>query len=71
MIFFEENGKGFANRSALCYKLFSLGQIPKWSKGADCKSAGYRLRGFKSLSAHHSDEVCQRGCLAQGLRKLN
>ena len=29
------------------------GQIPKWPTGADCKSAGLRLRWFESSSAHH------------------
>ena len=29
------------------------GEIPKWPKGADCKSAGERLRRFKSSSPHH------------------
>src|SRR5439155_20050351 len=30
-----------------------FGEIPKWPKGADCKSAGKRLRGFKSSPPHH------------------
>src|SRR6266850_4718127 len=30
-----------------------LGEVPKWPKGADCKSAGKRLRGFKSSPPHH------------------
>jgi hypothetical protein len=29
------------------------GEVPEWLKGADCKSAGYGLRGFESLSHHH------------------
>src|SRR5262245_14319835 len=33
------------------------GEIPKWPKGADCKSAGGRLRGFKSSSPHHLPEA--------------
>src|SRR3972149_810855 len=37
------------------------GEIPKWPKGADCKSAGARLRGFKSSSPHHL-----RGCRGGG-----
>lgn len=28
------------------------GQVGKWSKRADCKSVGCRLRGFESLPAH-------------------
>ncbi len=30
-----------------------FGEVPKWPKGADCKSAGARLRGFKSSPPHH------------------
>ena len=30
-----------------------FGEVPKWPKGADCKSAGVRLRGFKSSPPHH------------------
>ena len=30
------------------------GEVPEWLKGADCKSAGYGLRGFESLSHHHN-----------------
>src|SRR5882762_11136216 len=30
-----------------------FGEVPKWPKGADCKSAGERLRGFKSSPPHH------------------
>ena len=29
------------------------GRIPKWPTGADCKSAGLRLRRFESFSYHH------------------
>ena len=30
------------------------GQVPKWPKGADCKSAGLCLPRFESLPAHHT-----------------
>src|SRR5262245_39484938 len=30
-----------------------FGEVPKWPKGADCKSAGVCLRGFKSSPPHH------------------
>ena len=33
----------------------SVGRMPEWLKGADCKSAGLRLRWFESSSYHHSD----------------
>ncbi|CUQ66688.1 protein of unknown function [Candidatus Nitrospira inopinata] len=30
------------------------GQVPKWPKGADCKSAGLCLPRFESLPAHQA-----------------
>ena len=30
-----------------------LGGVPEWLKGADCKSAGFGLRRFKSFPLHH------------------
>jgi hypothetical protein len=30
------------------------GRLPKWPTGADCKSAGLRLRWFESITYHHS-----------------
>src|SRR5258706_13128914 len=33
------------------------GRIPKWPTGADCKSAGLRLRWFESSSYHHFSSV--------------
>ena len=32
-------------------------EIPKWSNGADCKSAGVSLRGSESLSRHQKKEM--------------
>jgi hypothetical protein len=29
------------------------GRLPKWPTGADCKSAGLRLRWFESITYHH------------------
>ena len=43
---------GFPIRSPLG-ALAECGEIPKRPTGADCKSAGARLRGFKSSSPHH------------------
>ena len=34
------------------------GQIPEWPNGADCKSAGLRLRWFESIFAHSLKRVC-------------
>ena len=31
-----------------------FGQVPKWPKGADCKSAGLCLPRFESLPAHQT-----------------
>jgi hypothetical protein len=30
-----------------------FGRLPKWPTGADCKSAGLRLRWFESSTYHH------------------
>src|SRR6266478_169443 len=38
-----------------------FGEVPKWPKGADCKSAGVRLRGFKSSPPHHCSECHEAG----------
>ena len=32
--------------------LMRYGQVPEWPNGADCKSAGLRLRWFESILAH-------------------
>ena len=29
------------------------GEVPEWTKGADCKSAGLCLRRFESFPLHH------------------
>ena len=31
-----------------------VGRLPKWPTGADCKSAGLRLRWFESITYHQS-----------------
>src|SRR2546428_8756432 len=38
-----------------------FGEVPKWPKGADCKSAGVRLRGFKSSPPHHCSGYLEPG----------
>ena len=30
----------------------NIGKIPEWPNGADCKSAGFYLRWFESISSH-------------------
>gem|GEM_PF-4299213 len=40
------------NSSQQWLKQLKCGQLPKWPKGADCKSAGRRLRRFESFTAH-------------------
>ena len=37
--------------SVIC-SVNKYGQIPEWPNGADCKSAGLRLRWFESIFAH-------------------
>ena len=32
---------------------FSVGEVPEWSKGTDCKSVAVRLRRFESSPPHH------------------
>ena len=34
--------------------LLKYGWIPEWPNGADCKSAGFYLRWFESISTHFS-----------------
>ncbi|TSC56620.1 MAG: hypothetical protein G01um101418_244 [Parcubacteria group bacterium Gr01-1014_18] len=41
-------------QKAFCYYFFVFhGKVPKRSNGADCKSAGLRLRGFDPHPSHH------------------
>lgn len=54
-----DGGTGFATMAPspsgdwrLCCRQF--GRVPKWPKGADCKSAGVRLQRFESSHAHFS-----------------
>ena len=32
------------------------GKLPEWPNGADCKSAGVRLRWFESITSHKKEE---------------
>ena len=41
------------------------GRLPKWPTGADCKSAGLRLRWFESITYHHFS-----GCSPEAERLL-
>src|SRR6185437_8578690 len=34
-------------------RFWHRGRLPKWPTGADCKSAGLRLRWFESITYHH------------------
>src|SRR6202012_462680 len=43
-----------ARRAAACFFCpRPVGRLPKWPTGADCKSAGLRLRWFESITYHH------------------
>ena len=44
---FVDNGRTMAIMRAFG------GGVPEWLKGADCKSAGVRLRWFESNPLHH------------------
>ena len=39
----------------------SRGRLPKWPTGADCKSAGLRLRWFESITYHQPSPAAKRG----------
>jgi hypothetical protein len=39
--------------------LATVGGLPKWPTGADCKSADLRLRWFESSTYHHSKNTRQ------------
>ena len=39
----------------LSLSLENFGQLPEWPNGADCNSAGLRLRWFESITAHGFD----------------
>ena len=41
---------------ALAFENIEQGWLPEWPNGADCKSAGLRLRWFESIFAHKSDD---------------
>src|SRR5579864_3750154 len=43
----------FLPRAWLIVRLAARGRLPKWPTGADCKSAGLRLRWFESITYHH------------------
>src|SRR2546422_6684489 len=53
--------EGFSSRAG------GFGEVPKWPKGADCKSAGVRLRGFKSSPPHHCSGSHEAGSGVGGL----
>ena len=45
------------------------GQVPKWPKGADCKSAGLCLPRFESLPAHQT-ALAWAGELQYGVSRI-
>src|SRR6266480_4215970 len=49
-------------------KTSASGRIPKWPTGADCKSAGLRLRWFESSSYHHSRTPSETAILTNKIR---
>ena len=56
---FQAEGRGFEPRLPLFLKIL-LGKYQSGPNGADCKSAGLRLRWFESILAHRKfAEVAQ------------
>ncbi len=45
----------FPEVEAIVIMVFGQAGLPKWSTGADCKSADVCLREFESLTRHHAD----------------
>ena len=35
----------------------NIGWLPEWPNGADCKSAGLRLRWFESITTHNDTKL--------------
>ena len=46
-------------------KLF--GWLPEWTNGADCKSAGARLRWFESITTHFTQWLCGNSSVDRAL----
>src|SRR5215472_16581530 len=53
--FLDLISEGFRTHAAAVF-----GEVPKWPKGADCKSAGGRLRRFESSPPHHRGHADER-----------
>ena len=47
----------FSDAAAKLTESAGYGQIPEWPNGADCKSAGLRLRWFESIFAHENAQA--------------
>jgi hypothetical protein len=43
----------YARRFTAKLRKRPCGEVPEWTKGADCKSVGNGLRGFESSPPHH------------------
>ena len=41
-----------AQKASRSFRGRQLGKLPEWPNGADCKSAGLRLRWFESITSH-------------------
>ena len=46
------------------------GWLPEWPNGADCKSAGFRLRWFESITTHILLKKTRRTNSSQKTRNL-
>ena len=49
---FDYGSKGYRFESYASHERCGEGYIPEWPNGADCKSAGFRLRWFESICTH-------------------
>ena len=53
---FDYGSKGYRFESYASHERCGEGYIPEWPNGADCKSAGFRLRWFESICTHSKIE---------------
>ena len=50
-------GERFGGLKFYAYLCREFGRIPEWPNGADCKSAGFYLRWFESITSHSRKPV--------------
>ena len=65
-----EHGVEVRLKSTSLHRDVPDGRLPKWPTGADCKSAGLRLRWFESITYHHSINTRKTVVLANNFRRF-